>query len=198
MNEEMIDSTEIADSIYKMLFIVADLRRNLEVYRGLFDSQEDAQILRNNFREIEATIRMSISTRLILAFAALFVDGYKSCGDENLSFEALIKRSENKLTESTREMWKDFKKIIEEMNIKDFRNKRLAHFDYDVLMGKKMIEASISSDKLDEVLHLAQDLLHQLSLDIGYLDGARSYFYSKIDVNRSPKKFIDRISKTKN
>lgn len=195
MNEEIKDSTEIADSIYKMLFIVADLRRDIEVYRGLFDSQEDVQILRNNFREIEATIRVSISTRLILGFAALFVDGRKSVGNENLSIEALINRSENNLSDSTKEILEKIKKIIEQMNIKDFRHKRLAHFDYNVLMGKRKIEATIPNDKLDEALQLAQDLLHQISLDIGYNDGATSYFYTPIPKERSPKEFLDRVSK---
>ncbi|MDD5160466.1 MAG: hypothetical protein PHI47_10475 [Sulfuricurvum sp.] len=195
MNEETIDFTEIADSIYKMLYIVADLRRDLEIYRGLFDSKENEQILKNNFREIEATIRVSISTRLILGVAALFVDGRKSCGDENLSFKALLNRSENNLSDSTRKIWENIEKIIEQMKIKDFRNKRLAHFDYDVLMGKKMIEATIPNDKLDEALQLAQDLLHQISFDIGYLDGSKSYFYTPILKEHSPKEFLMRISK---
>lgn len=194
MNEEIIDSTEIADSINKMLFIVADLRRDLEVYQGLFDLKEDAQILKNNFCEIEVTIRVSISTRLILGFAALFVDGRKSCGNENLSIEALINRSENNLSDSTRKIWVNMEKIIEQMKIKDFRHKRLAHFDYDVLMGNEKIEANIPSDKLNEILLQTQKLLHQLSMDIGYLDGARSQFDIQIPVERSPKNFLLRIS----
>lgn len=61
-------------------------------------------------------------------------------------------------------------------------------------MGKEKIEANIPSDKLNEILLQTQKLLHQLSMDIGYLDGARSQFDIQIPVERSPKNFLLRIS----
>lgn len=119
MKEEIIDLTEIANSINKMLFIVADLRRDLEVYRGLFDSKEDAEILKNNFWEIEVTIRVSISTRLILGFTALLVDPWKSSpkrDDENFSIKTLKERTQSQWTQKTKDIWKTIEKIVEEMN----------------------------------------------------------------------------------
>lgn len=198
MKVKTIDSTEIVTVIYKMLFIVAELRRDLEVYRGLFDVQEDTQILINNFREIEATIRVGISTRLILGVTALLVDPWKSSlkkPDENFSIKTLKERIQSQWTQSAENIWKSIEGIVSEMNIKQFREKRLAHLDYELLMGKRKIEATILTDKLDEVLRLAQDLLHQISIDIGYSDGARSYFYTPIPKERSLKEFVDRISK---
>lgn len=192
------DSTEIATVIHKMLFIVADLQRDLEVYRGLFDSKEDTQIFRNNFGEIEATLRVSISTKLILGVTALLVDPWKSSlkkPDENFSIKTLKERIQSQWTPETEKIWICIEEIVSVMNINQFRAKRLAHFDYDVLTGNRKIEATIPTEKLDEVLRLAQDLLHQISMDIGYSDGARSYFYTPIPKERSPKEFLDRISK---
>jgi hypothetical protein len=150
----------------------------------------------NGFREIEATLRISISTRLIIGCAALFVDERKSCGKENLSIAALLDRSDSQVTNATIQIWNEITDIVNKMNLKDFRNKRLAHFDYDVLMGNRKIEAVVRSDKLSELLGLTEDLLHQLSSDISYNDGAKSFFYSKIDSAHSPQEFLRRISRS--
>lgn len=193
--ENQVDLENIAEAIYRMLFVLAELRRDLEVYRGLFEKREDGDIVQASFREIGESMRLGISTRLILGSAALFVDKRTSCGKENFSIKALLDRCKSELSKSSKEIASQIDTIVTEMNIRDFRNQRLAHFDYDVLMGKAKIESVIKNDKLDELLSLTESLLHQLSIDVKYVDGSKSYFYSKIDPSRAPNVFLQRIAK---
>jgi hypothetical protein len=190
----MSEQAEIAEAIYRVLFIVADLRRDIEIYRGFFENEKDAQVMQSHFPEIGITIRKSVSTKLITGCAALFTDKRKSLGKENLSIEALINRSASFLSEETKEIHSEIKIIVEKMNLKDFRNRRIAHLDYELLMNKIQIEAVIKNESLDQILCLSEKLLQKLSIDINYMDGSRSFFYSKIDGTRSPQLFLSKLS----
>ncbi|WP_316674958.1 hypothetical protein [uncultured Tolumonas sp.] len=182
--------------VNRMAFALAELQSCLDVYKGLFQEKEDADILFLEFREIGAALKKSLSTNLIIGCAALFTDPEKSFGSENMSFNNLYARYENKLAPDTNALRDNINKNLQLMNLKLFRNKLVGHFDLDAKLGKKLVDGYITTQALEDLIIDGQKMLNMIIRDAELRPtGNRLAFYTPISESRSVKHFLQRITK---
>lgn len=180
------------EQVNKMAFALAELQSSLEVYKGLFQGKEDAEVIFLQFHEIGSALKKSLSVNLIIGCAAIFTDPHESLGNENMSFSNLYKKHYTKLSIEARLLKDSIDQIVQNMNLKTFRNKHVGHFDLEVKLGKKSIVANITTDDLKELMNHGQELLYLIIRDAQLLPAGHSLaYYTPIPDSRSAKRFLD-------
>ena len=182
------------EQVNKMAFALAELQSNLEVYKGLFQEKEDAEVIFSQFQEIGSALKKSLSTNLIIGCAALFTDPDKSFGNENMSFYNLYEKHNDKLSTDTISLRESIDLIVKNMNLKTFRNKHVGHFGLDEKLGKQSVDANITTHNLEELMTKGQRLLNLIIRDAQLLPVGHSLaYYTPIPESRSVKRFLDRL-----
>lgn len=184
--------------VLKMASVIADLQTTLDVYEGLFFSEDTNNSALNDFRRVGHVLKKSLETRIIIGCAAIFSDPSKpkkEGSDENMSFDNLADRHKINLSDESQKLLAGIRAAIKEMGLKDYRNKHIGHFDLDVYLGKKSIEHGITINKIRVVLTKSQELINRIITDCRLLpDGHKLSFYSKIPKNQSPTELLRRLN----
>lgn len=183
------------EQINKMAYALADLQSSLDVYKGLFQEKDDAEVIFSQFREIGTALTKSLSVDLLIGCAALFTDPDKgSRKEENMSFKNLYMKYEDKFSTEARSLRENIDQIVANMNLKTFRNKHIGHFDLYVKLGQQPVVANITTHNLEELITKGQRLLNIIIRDAQLLPVGHSLaYYSPIPESRSPKRFLDRL-----
>lgn len=182
------------EQINKMAFALAELQSSLEVYKGLFQEKDDAEIIFSQFHEIGSALKKSLSANMIIGCAALFTDPNKSFGNENMSFCNLYEKHDDKLSSEAISLKENIDLIVENMNLKRFRNKHVGHFGLDEKLGKQAVVANITTYNLEELMTKGQRLLNFIIRDAQLLQVGHSLaYYTPIPESRSVKRFLDRL-----
>ena len=181
--------------IHKTASTIAKIQTALDVYEGLFARKEDAERILKQFREIGESIKRSLSTQIIIGCAALFSDPAESFGNENMSFENLIKKYECDFSNETQIVKKQLFDLVAQMNLKVFRNKHVGHFGLDEMLGHNNIERDINVMNVRMLLDKSQIFLNMIIHDSGLMPENESLeFYRKISKTRSTAEFLKRLS----
>ena len=185
------------DQCYEMATKLAELRRVLDVYRGMFELPEDAAAIAGPFPEIAGAIRKSLSVHLLSGCAALFTDPAKTNKDENMSFQNLIANFPPGLPAQAQTEWAKIEAIAAGMNLKGFRNKYVAHFGLlEHLIDAPAVEQGITSEKLHELLVAGESLINLIIRIPGvYQPGTVFTFYQPIPASRSTAPFLRQLSR---
>ncbi len=183
------------DQMYRMAWLVAELRSVLEIYRGFFEAPEDPEVFNVAFREIAATMQKSLSVRLIAGCAAVFTDPSSTCGDENMSFHNLHEKYRDKLSAEASALWVRISGIVSNMNLAKFRHKYVGHFGLNEHLSSGLaVQASITNDQLHELLVAGEALINMIIRDAGvYQPGNYLAFYQPIPESRSTAQFLRRL-----
>jgi hypothetical protein len=182
------------EQVNKMAFALAELQSSLEVYKGLFQGKEDAEVIFSQFHEIGSALKKSLSVNLIVGCAALFTDPHELSGNENMSFSNLYKRHDKKLSIEADSLRGSIDQIVQNMNLKTFRNKHVGHFGLKEKLGKKSVAANITTHDLEELMNYGQRLLNLIIRDAQLLPAGHSLaYYTPIPDSRSAKRFLDRL-----
>jgi hypothetical protein len=186
------------EQVNKMAFALAELQSNLEVYKGLFQDKEDAEVVFSQFPEIGSALKKSLSVNLIIGCAALFTDPHETSGNENMSFNNLYKRHGDNLSTEAISLRESINQIVENMNLKTFRNKHVGHFGLDEKLGKQSVVGNITTHNLEELMTKGQRLLNMTIRDAQLLPVGHSLaYYSPIPESRSAKRLLDRLRRAK-
>lgn len=186
------------DQCYEMAMKLAELRKVLDVYRGLFERPDDAKVIAGPFPEIADVVRKSLSVYLISGCAAIFTDSDRTSGKENMSFRNLIQRFASTLSAEAHTHWARIEAVSAGMNLKEFRHKYVGHFGLqEHLTEGPMLKAAITSDKLHELLVAGESLIN-LILRPPSDDEPRNLFafYQPIHPSQSAEQFLLRLSRT--
>ena len=182
------------DQVNKMAFALAELQSSLEVYKGLFQDKEDAEVMFLQFHEIGSALKKSLSVNLIIGCAALFTDHDESFGHENMSFGNLYKRYGNKLSIEANSLKGEIDQIVESMKLKTFRNKHVGHFGLEEKLGKKTVAANITTHDLEKLMKQGQRIINLIIRDAHLLPAGHSLaYYTPIPDSRTPKRLLDRL-----
>ncbi|WP_339526578.1 AbiU2 domain-containing protein [Pseudomonas sp. EA_35y_Pfl2_R111] len=180
--------------ILKMVSVIAKLQTTLDVYEGLFAEKNNAEITINNFHEIGNSIKNALRTHIIIGCAALFSDPSRTCGNENMSLKNLIEKNESKLSASAIALKNEIFNLVENMNLKKFRNKHVGHFGLEEMLGFQATEAEITVSNVRLLLEKSQKFINILIHDAQIMPQNESLgFYSKIPNHRSTDKFLARL-----
>lgn len=167
--------------------ITADIQHTLDVLEGLFIGKLKEDSIETNFPEVGKVIFDSLVIRVIVGCAALFSDPDISCGRENMSLKNLhIKHGGNE-KECTNSLFEKIKTIVDEMNIKQYRNRYIAHFDLTELTGGNgnMTKRNITIKKLKELCSLSQEYIQLLGWESGIFKNTEHMsYYAQIPPHR--------------
>lgn len=183
------------DQLHAMSLKISDLQVTLDIFEGMFIGQENSDQIVLPFPEIGKTISSALITELIIGCAAIFCDPSKSRGNENMSIENLrIKYLSVESTEANK-IYERITAILKEMNIKDFRNKYVGHFDLNNTLGISSSKHHISVNQLRNIFTLSQKYLHFLCRESGLLPKTEHMaYYSPIPASRNTQAFLNKIS----
>jgi hypothetical protein len=109
-----------------------------------------------------------------------------------MSFKNLYEKYKNDMNHETIALYNSIVMIVEEMNLKTFRNKFVGHYDLDEKLGKNSIQGNITTDNLEELMANGQRLLNLIIKDAPLLaSGHILAYYSPISQSRSVQKFLN-------
>lgn len=156
---------------YEFLYLV-----NLwKEYKILFSNQDNLNVLNKNHGDLFQTIQHSMNNDMILSLNRL-LDPYRQGSNKNLVLEALLDEINNTSTKSKLEViLQDMRKLQVTYNLKEIRNKRLAHSDETTRNGDDSFSVIlIPYDAVEEIVKLISEFLNEINLLIGkrveYLD----------------------------
>jgi hypothetical protein len=123
------------DQLHAMSLKISDLQVALDVFEGMFISQKNSDQIVIPFPEIGRAISAALITELVIGCAAIFSDPPRSMGNENMSIENLRLKYLSVESPATKLIYEQLTTILKAMNIKDFRNKYVGHFDLNNVLG---------------------------------------------------------------
>ncbi|PVU67073.1 hypothetical protein C9E85_05395 [Plesiomonas shigelloides] len=174
--------------------MIAQLQRTLDVYEGLFLRVQDAKIIMESFNEIGDTLKRSLSTHIIIGCAAIFSDSDKTCGHENMSLKNIISKHQHNFSEETKQLYNDIILLVDEMNLKNYRNKHVGHFGLDESLGNKQVKRDITTTNTRKLLESSQILLNDIINDSSLLPkGHIVAYYTPIPQRRAPQRFLEKL-----
>lgn len=182
------------DQVNKMAFALADLRSSLDVYKGLFHNEEDVKIIRSQFQEISLVLQKSLSVKLIIGCAALFTDPPASFRRDNMSFKNLYCKHSNKLSDDAHLLFEDIRHTAESVDLKNFRNRHVGHFDLDEKLSDEWSPKKITTHDLENLINSGERLLNLIIRDAKLRPAGHVLEYcNQIPESRSTKLFLDRF-----
>ncbi len=150
MDELSKDITELKRFVVECVRI----RRTLQVYREFFESNDSANILLNAQEDVAFIIKRAMHDEIIISISRLY-DGYgyktKAASFEYLSQINLIGTLLKKYNIPSKEMSPlrtKAKQILDEIDIKSYRDRVIAHNDKEILMGEDSVKHKATFQKL--------------------------------------------------
>ncbi|MEZ8314261.1 hypothetical protein AB6C44_11685 [Vibrio splendidus] len=148
---------------------LSDVSLNFTVYKQLFDNSDSVEVMNKFHPFIFGNYQKCLVDILYLELTKL-IDPEGRSGNENLSFEFLISKVNNKFQSELLSDLSDLGELFKESNLKIYRNKLIAHNDAKTLRGDKVIELLITSDKLEIILNSSWSLLGKIEYYLGIED----------------------------
>lgn len=183
--------------VFKMASAMAKLQTTLDVYEGLFAKKEDAEITIMPFYEIGSSLKLALTTHIIIGCAAIFSDPIKTCGNENMSLKNIVAKHEDKFSDMTLALKNEIFDLVIEMNLKTYRNKHVGHFGLKECLGYEEVDRDITVDNVRLLLQKSQVFINKVIQDAGIMpEGHSLAYYSKIPESRSTTKFLRRLNES--
>lgn len=180
--------------VLKMASVVAKLQTSLDVYEGMYARKEDAELTIRPFREIGNSLRAALSTHIIIGCAAIFSDPERSCGNENMSLQNLVSKHKSRLSQEALDLLKEITTLVDDMNLKKFRNKHVGHFDLEACLGYSDVKRNINVQNVRDLLRNALRFINLVIRDANLMEQGHSLaYYSKIPSSRSTGVFLSRL-----
>ncbi|MFH4617336.1 hypothetical protein WMQ45_22145 [Vibrio diabolicus] len=88
----------------------------------------------------------------------------------------------------------ELSKLFEEVNLKKYRNKLLAHNDLSTLRGNKVLELEVTASKLEIILNSSWSLFGKIEYYLGITDRPyQTSSYIQLPTGSSVEEFVDKI-----
>lgn len=172
---------------------LSDVSLNFTVYTELFDSSEAVEAMNQFHPFIFGNYQKCLVNILYLELTKL-IDPQGRSGSKNLSFEYMISKASVEHQIKLQSDFKDLNKLFEEINLKKYRNKLLAHNDVNTLRGNKVLELEVTVSKLEMIFHSSWSLFGKIEYYLGITDRPyQTSSYIQLPTGSSTKEFIDKI-----
>ena len=161
------------DDINRYLAEAIRIRRTIQVYSELFNSEESTNVLTQKALQISAIFKRSMHDEILMSFSRLFdSNGYRIKGEteEYLSQINIISKHEEILTDDAVSLRKRTTELWEQMEIKNYRDLKIAHNNKAILTGKKeSISHQVSFDTAVELIETSIKLMLELKSSLNEL-----------------------------
>lgn len=145
-------------------------------YKILFSNQDNLNILNKTCGDCFYTIQHSMNNDIILSLNRL-LDPYYQGNNKNLVLEALLNEvNDTTIKSKLEEMLQNIRNLQQDTyNLKEIRNKRLAHSDKITRNRDNSFSTILTShDSIEEIIKLISEFLNEINLLNGeivkYLD----------------------------
>lgn len=159
------------DEFNRYLTEAIRVRRSIQVYREIFDSEESVNILSSKSLEVSVIIKRAMHDEILLSLARLFdSEGYNNNKEllEYLSQRNLVLKHEGLLDEQLRGLRDKTANIWKHICVKEYRNVKLAHNDKTTLFtGTTSISHNVSFDSATELVDTSIELILGLMVKSG-------------------------------
>ncbi|WP_223538744.1 hypothetical protein [Pseudomonas sp. BF-R-12] len=151
----MFDLEEALRELSRYNSYITDIRREVMLFEQLYCSKGSLAIINANLMDVFKIVQRSMFVSILTRVSAVF-DSKSFGSDPNLSLDYF----EDKYREFAPEkLLNDFEAIkgrYKAMNIKNFRNKLIAHNDQKTIFGESSITHSIENGDLMKLLNDAR------------------------------------------
>ncbi|GAB2873865.1 hypothetical protein ACCI51_06200 [Microbulbifer echini] len=138
------------------------IRRVVQTYLELFIDKHSVETLTNTASEVFAIIQRSMHDEILISLSRLYE------GKEQLSQYSLVSKYKEVLTDSLEELKLQTGELFEKLDLKDYRNSKVAHNSREVYpFNGKIIKHSIDSEILISLLETSQKLIIGIKLELG-------------------------------
>jgi len=142
-----------------------------EDYKTLFTNQDNLNILNKNHGDCFHTIQHSMNNDMVLSLNRL-LDPYRQGSNKNLVLESLLEKVNDTSTKSKLEvMLHNIRNLQVESDLKEIRNKRLAHSDETTRNGDNSFSVIlVQYAVVEKIIKLINEFLNEIH---NYLTGDR-------------------------
>lgn len=168
MDDLAKDLTELKRFVVECMRI----RRTLQVYKEFFETHETASILQNADEEVAFIIKRAMHDEIIISISRLY-DGYgyktKEACFEYLSQINLIGTLLKKYNIQSKEispLRARTKQLLDEIDIKSYRDRVIAHNDKEILMGEDSVKHKAKFQKLIDLIETSTHLAIELQANL--------------------------------
>lgn len=142
------------------------VRRVVQIYFELYESQESIDLLMSASTEVCVAIRRSMHDEILISLARLF-DGEKYNGYEYLSQRNLVNNHISSMNLELTELRNKTSSLWKEIAVKEYRDFKVAHNDKNTIMGlSQEIKHNISFEKVVQLLETSIILVLKLQSSI--------------------------------
>lgn len=135
---------------------VVDVSREIQLFEQIYCSDDSAMLNQTKLADVFGIIQRSMFISILTRVAALFDS--KACrGDKNLSVAHLASTYEAYETQEVRDLRLALLEKYTLVQIKDFRNKLIAHNDLATVIGDNSVSHNIKSGDLMDLMSTARD-----------------------------------------
>jgi hypothetical protein len=172
---------------------LSDVSLNFTVYTELFDSPEAVEAMNQFHPFIFGNYQKCLVDVLYLELTKL-IDPQGKSGSKNLSFEFMIAKTSDEHQNELISDLTELSKLFEEVNLKKYRNKLLAHNDVSTLRGNKVLELEVTVSKLEIILNSSWALFGKIEYYLGITDRPyQTSSYIKLPTGSSVEEFVGKI-----
>lgn len=147
------------------------VRRAIQVYEELYCSEESVEILLDKAGRVFGVLQRALHDEIVISLSRLFDSmGYdmKDGRKDYLSQFNIVKANESLLTEKEEELRERTTALSEEIDIKNYRNLKIAHNDKESLIARdKAVKHALTSEKVKELVEVSIQLMvsikHQIT-----------------------------------
>ena len=132
-----------------------------ETYKELFSKDENLKIINECCGSCFNTIQLSMNNDIIISLNRL-LDPQKQGNNENLVLESLLKEVDNSTKKNMENILQDIRDIVRKSDLKNIRNKMLAHSDKTTRVNFKDFTILLGYyNEIENSLKLIADYLNE-------------------------------------
>ncbi|WP_444905133.1 hypothetical protein ACJJIU_10595 [Microbulbifer sp. CnH-101-E] len=148
---------------------IAKVWMALNVHEELFCKPSDVAKLWSDCPRIAQVIDQAVVRDITIGCAAIFTDPAGGGDKQNLSMINFYQAYRHTLPKDAdvKELMDKIETLVEEMGLKDYRNKVAAHYDLSVKLGEKSITTKINVDSVRELLTCGNLVLNKIAMSAG-------------------------------
>ncbi len=146
------------------------VRRAIQVYDELYCSEESVEILLDKAGRVFGVLQRALHDEIVISLSRLFDSlGYdtKHGHKDYLSQFNIVKANESLLTDKEQELRKRTAALKEEIDIKNYRDLKIAHNDKESLVARdKTVKHALTSEKVKELIDVSIQLMVSIKRQI--------------------------------
>lgn len=178
---------------------IVRVRRSIQLYIELFTKDESVHVLNDFSGDVFGVLQRSLHDEIIISLSRLF-DGkhfiYKKEKKENLSQLNLVSKYDSLLTDRHNKLRRKTKELLEHIDLKDYRDWKVAHNDKDTITGKNgVIKHNIDSETVISLLEKSLSLIIDIKSKVEKKESVSVPVILTEKYEGKGTKFVDKISK---